>query len=108
MKGLFQDLRKARPEQVDSFWDTQTFDVVATKVSTNGILLHQPVHTQHEGQWFFQGQPLAVQGSVEELLIVTHMPDISVGDQLGISSSHSHHSTSSPMFRALLETTVDL
>ena len=99
MKGLFQDLRKARPDQVDSFWDTQTFDVVAIKVSTNGILLHQPVPTQHEGQWFFQGQPLAVQGSVEELLILTHMPDISVGDNL----EFHHHTATTPQVHQCLE-----
>ena len=99
MKGLFQDLRKARPDQVDSFWDTQTFDVVAIKVSTNGILLHQPVPTQHEGQWFFQGHPLAVQGSGEELLIVTHMPDISVGDHL----EFHHHTATTPQVHQCLE-----
>ena len=43
--------------------------------------------------------PYGVQGSVEELLILTHMPDISVGDHL----EFHHHTATTPQVHQCLE-----
>eukprot|EP00435_Cladocopium_sp_Y103_P014969 s2954_g3.t1 len=88
MKALFQDLRKPRPDQVDSFWDTLSFEVIAIKPATNCLLLNRPIPDLPAGQWFFQGQPLSVRGFEEELLVLDFLPDCSVGDCLDL-----HHHT---------------
>ena len=80
MKALFHDLRKARPDQVDSFWDTMVFEVIATKSATNGILLNKQVPPHLQGQWFFQGKPLVTQGHIDELLVLESPHEISPGD----------------------------
>ncbi|CAL1128806.1 unnamed protein product, partial [Cladocopium goreaui] len=51
MKALFHDLRKARPDQVDSFWDTMVFEVIATKSATNGILLNKQAFSPSGSPW---------------------------------------------------------
>eukprot|EP00435_Cladocopium_sp_Y103_P057880 s1104_g20.t1 len=80
MKALFQDLRKPRPDQVDSFWECTSFHVTAIKEDTTSLLLHRPAPEVSTGTWSFQGKPLAVQGSVEELLVLHELPALSVGD----------------------------
>eukprot|EP00435_Cladocopium_sp_Y103_P040678 s434_g11.t1 len=82
MKALFNDLRKPRPDQVDSFWETLPFDVVAINAASNSVLLHQPLPDNKEGTWFLHGHPLAVRGHVEELLVFHELPALSVGDSL--------------------------
>ena len=52
MKAIFVDLRQARPDQVDAFWDTLSFDVVAIKPDTSGVLLDKHVPPHLQGQWF--------------------------------------------------------
>ena len=99
MKALFQDLRKPRPDQVDSFWDTSTFKVIAIKVETKGILFSKPVPADVQGQWFFKGQPLAVHGSIEELLILDDLPEIAPGDCLDF---HHHTVTTDQVHQHLL------
>lgn len=99
MKALFQDLRKARPDQVHSFWSTTSFEVVAIREATRSILLNECVPDQL-GQWFFQGRPLPVRGNVEELLVFEHMPEIGVGDVLDF---HCHTATVADVHRQLQE-----
>ena len=57
VKAIFQDLRKARPEQVDSFWDNQKFEVQAIRLQTNSLLLDHPAPTGQVRQWFHHGTP---------------------------------------------------
>ena len=87
MKAMFQDLRKARPDQVDSFWDTTSFEVKAIRPGTHGVLLDKSAPDDKEGQWYHQGKPLAVKGMVEELLVLEAPPHFEVGESLDF---HQH------------------
>eukprot|EP00435_Cladocopium_sp_Y103_P058026 s363_g20.t1 len=96
MKALFQDLRKPRPDQVDSFWDSTPFHVIAIKEETKSLLLHKPAPVDSPGHWYFQGKPLAVLGTLEELIVLEELPAISVGDSLEwhqhtVTTSQVHH-----------------
>lgn len=100
MKALFHDLRKARPDQVDSFWDTMVFEVIATKSATNGILLNKQVPPHLQGQWFFQGKPLVTQGHIDELLVLESPHEISPGD---LVEFHVHTSSTAEVHQQLAE-----
>ena len=100
MKALFQDLRKPRPDQVDSFWNTTSYEILAIKEDTNGILLDKLVPSQLQGQWFFQGHLLDVQGSLEELLVLNFPPELSPGDVLEF---HHHTVTTDQVHQQLTE-----
>eukprot|EP00435_Cladocopium_sp_Y103_P063063 s364_g24.t1 len=98
MKGLFQDLRKARPDQVESFWATTSYEIKAIKPTTCSVLLHQAAPAGVDGHWFLHGKQLAVEGSVEELLVFSSMPDIAIGDCIEF---HTHTSTASQVHQQL-------
>ncbi|CAL1166621.1 unnamed protein product [Cladocopium goreaui] len=100
MKALFHDLRKPRPDQVDSFWDTRSYEVAAVKADTKGILFTQPVPSHEDGQWFFQGQSLAVHGSIEELLILDFLPEVAPGDHIDF---HYHTVTTDQVHQSLMD-----
>eukprot|EP00435_Cladocopium_sp_Y103_P074403 s90_g48.t1 len=99
MKAVFQDLRKARPDQVDSFWTTSSFEIRAMRPQNSSFLLDKPVPDAPMGQWFFNGSPLEVKGMVEELLILESPPLLAVGDVLEF---HTHTSSISEVHESLI------
>eukprot|EP00435_Cladocopium_sp_Y103_P064826 s87_g26.t1 len=90
IKAVFQDLRKARPDQVDSFWITTSFEVCAIRPQACSILLNQSVPENQAGQWYSNGKPLVVKGMVEEMLILESLSSLAVGD---VIEFHSHTSS---------------
>eukprot|EP00435_Cladocopium_sp_Y103_P015024 s295_g3.t1 len=90
MKALFQDLRKPSPDQVDSFWETTPYEVVAIKHDTDAVLLNRHTSDTKEGQWFLHGRPLRVRGQLAEMLLFDPMPDLAVGDVLDFHYHTAH------------------
>eukprot|EP00435_Cladocopium_sp_Y103_P062884 s241_g24.t1 len=98
MRALFQDLRQTKPDQVDAFWNTISFEVVAVKHDTASLLLNQPIPPHQHGQRFFQGRPLVSCGFVEEMLVLDFLPEITCGDCLEL---HVHTSQASEVHQQL-------
>ena len=99
MKALFQDLRKPRPDQVDSFWVTHSFEILAVRAGTNGVLLNKPGPVDQVGQWYHAGKPLKIKGMVEELLVLEPPLTVSAGD---VIEFHAHTSTTGEVHASLI------
>eukprot|EP00435_Cladocopium_sp_Y103_P012470 s2398_g3.t1 len=100
MKALFQDLRRPGHDQVDSFWETTPYEVIAIRPETQAVLLHQPITDQKEGQWFLHGKPVQIQGHLEEMIVFDPMPDLAVGDVLDF---HHHTATTDQVHQCLID-----
>lgn len=81
-KAIYRDLREARPDQIDTLWESSSYVVLATRPVTHAILLDQPVKPLRDGQWCRNGCQLTVSATIEEMVVFQDWPDLNVGDVL--------------------------
>ena len=89
-KAIHGDLREARPEQIDSLWEADSYVVLAVRPGSRAVLVDQPVKLLAEGQWFHNGCQIAVKDTLEEMIVFDRWPELQVGDSL----LHQVHTTS--------------
>ena len=90
MSQVFRDLREPKPDQIDCLWTTNRYVVAAVRPGNKSLLLDRPVAPLPGGVWTFQGCPVEVSDTIEELIILRHWPDIEPGHEL----RHQSHTKS--------------
>ena len=87
-KALFQDLREAKPDQIDTLWDVRSYVVVAVRPGSRAALLDQAIDPLPEGLWYVNGCQVQVQGFIEEMIVFEQWPDLDNGSTL-IQQAHT-------------------
>ena len=99
-KAVYQDLREPKPDQIDVLWDTHSYVVVATRPANRSILLDRPIEHMPHGHWYLNGCQLDLEGTLEELVVFKHWPNLEVGHTL---VHQTHTTTDDEVHQRLIE-----